>query len=279
MKTNFEMPEEWANEFLELAQKSKIESVYRPKRFIKKMKENTGVVGKLSIWGTGSDGLERKNPLIVALGDSVTAGHFEWCMEEGKLELFLKGEWQPQAGEIIEITDAREVYHERFRRKLIDLFEQTSVSVINSGIAGDTIIGMRNRLERDVIRYQPDLVLINGAINWGGEGTTEEYKEILREVVRKILKLTEADIILMTPNMVCSNPLSQGAVRLDERVECIRELAKEEQVCLADAYIIWDTFVKQGHLLTKLLANGINHPSKTGHEVYVLVLMKLFESI
>lgn len=277
MKTNFEMPTEWVNDFLELARNSTIESVCRPERFIKKMKENTGVIGKLSTCGKTPDGLEKRNPLIVALGDSVTAGHFEWCMEEEKLALFLKGEWQPKAGEIIEITDAREVYHERFRRKLIDLFEQTSVSVINSGIAGDTVIGMWNRLERDVIRYQPDLVLINGAINWGGEGTTEEYKEILRNIVRKILKMTESDIILMTPNMVCPNPLSRGPVRLEERVECIRELAKEEQVCLADTYLLWEAFVKQGHMLTKLLANGINHPTKAGHEVYALVLMKLIE--
>lgn len=277
MRTDFEMSEKWANEFLEFAGKSPVGNTRRPERFIKKMKENTGIVGKLSIWGKDSHGLERKNPLIVALGDSVTAGHFEWSLEEKKLELFLKGEWQPEKGEIIEITDAREVYHERFRRKLIDLFEQTSVSVVNSGIAGDTIIGMRERLERDVIRYQPDLVLINGAINWGSDlGTTEDYGEILREVVRKTAKMTEADIILMTPNMVCPNPLSREPVRLSERVECIRNLAEEEKVCLADAYAVWEAFVKQGYPLSQMLANGINHPSKAGHEVYALVLMKLF---
>lgn len=278
MKTNYEMPKDWANEFLELAGKITVKNMCRPERFIKKMKENTGVVGKLSIWGKDSYGLERKNPLIVALGDSVTAGHFEWCLKKEKLDMFLKGEWQPEKGEIIEITDVREVYHERFRRKLIDLFEQTSVSVVNSGIAGDTIIGMRDRLERDVIRYQPDLVLLNGAINWSSDlGTTEGYKEILRGIVRKIAKMTEADIILMTPNMVCPNPLSREPVRLPERVDCIRELAEEEQVCLADAYVVWEDFVKQGYPLTKMLANGINHPSKIGHEVYALVLMKLFE--
>lgn len=278
MRTNYEMPEEWVKEFLELAEKSTVRQTRRPKRFIKKMRENTGLVGNLSEWGKDSCGLERKNPVIVALGDSVTAGHFEWCLEKEKLERFLKGEWKPQKGEIIEITDAREVYHERFRQKLIDLFEQTSVSVINSGIAGDTILGMRDRLERDVIRYQPDLVLINGSLNWDmGLGTTGEYKEILREVIRKITEMTEADIILMTPNMELPNPWLKVTSTLPERVACIRELAEEEQVCLADTYFVWEQFLKQGYELSRLLANGINHPSKAGHEVYALTLMKLFE--
>jgi pantothenate kinase len=42
---------------------------------ILKMQKNIGVVNDIHPDGNTDDGLERKNPLIVALGDSVTAGH------------------------------------------------------------------------------------------------------------------------------------------------------------------------------------------------------------
>lgn len=65
---------------------------------------------------------------------------------------------------------------EQFRNLLIDKYEQTSVSAVNSGIAGDSMYGMKARLYRDVIRYQPDLVILNGSLNWGEEhGSTEDY--------------------------------------------------------------------------------------------------------
>lgn len=96
--------------------------------------------------------MERKNPGIVALGDSVTAGHFEWIIPFDEiLRVFQDGtiDFSKPLG----IHDAREAYHEKFRYKPIDLFEFTSVSVIKAGIAGDSIYGMAARLERDVLRY------------------------------------------------------------------------------------------------------------------------------
>ena len=49
------------------------------------MKENTGMTGGL--FGlTDEEGLERKNPVIAALGDSVTAGHFESLMTPDLLQ-------------------------------------------------------------------------------------------------------------------------------------------------------------------------------------------------
>ncbi len=193
----------------------------------------------------------------------------------------------------IEITDARECYLERFRSHLIDKYEQTSVSTINSGIAGDTMYGMQKRLYRDVIRYQPDLVLINGSLNWGAEcGDTENYRNLLLEVVSTIKNETKADIVLMTPNMdipPCNSEAANTedadspsfgqntACTLQDRVRVIRELAVQEEVCLADTYAVWEAYEAAGYPVKALLANGMNHPSKTGHEMYARVLMKLME--
>ncbi|MBQ9611073.1 MAG: SGNH/GDSL hydrolase family protein, partial [Lachnospiraceae bacterium] len=173
---------------------------------------------------------------------------------------------------------------DKFRERLIDRFEQTSVSVINAGIAGDNLISMVKRADRDVIRYQPDLVLINGSLNWNASmGTTEQYAELLTGLVRKIKAGTDADIILLTPNGDLPNTTFEALgikaeeVTTPERCEVIRRIAEEEQVCLADVRKVWDRAADLGCPWKELLANGVNHPSVEGHEVYADVLMQLLD--
>ena len=279
MRTQFVTPEEYANAAFEIAARTDIGNGVLPDRFMRMMKENRGSINQFSPYGSSEDGLERKNPLIVALGDSVTAGHFEFTGDP--LKLYAKLEEGPIDEDFaIEITDARECYLEKFRLYLIDKYEQTSVSTINSGIAGDTMYGMKNRVYRDVVRYQPDLVIINGSLNWGKEcGDTNAYQKVLTETVKIIKNETKADVILLTPNMMLMpdmllNPISS----LDERVEVIRKLADAEGICLADAYKVWKAYEAAGYPVEKLLANGTNHPSTAGHELYAWVLMKLFDN-
>ena len=260
----------------------------RPEHFIWKMKHNKGCISMLMGGKKDPEGLEWKNPVIVALGDSVTAGHFESLMPEDPAErarMWEEVQKHMQDGSElppVEITDSRECYLEKFRARLVDKYEETSVSVVNAGIAGDNIIGMGDRLERDVIRYQPDLVIINGSLNWGEDlGSTEEYKMYLDQIVRRVQEETEADIILLTPNGDLPNTLffekDPPLTRTDERAEAIREVARERNVCLADVYRVWEMAREKGCPWEELLANGINHPGVEGHEVYADVLMQLME--
>ena len=263
-------------------------------RFMKVMEMNQGCLGIMNGMGLDEEGLERRNPLIVALGDSVTAGHFESLLptdpsEKQKamkyaMELISSGDMQMlKTLPPIEVVDARVCYLEKFREKLIDKYELTSVSTINAGIAGDNLIQMSARAYRDVIRYQPDLVLINGSLNWDEShmGSTAEYKIILKELVRRIKAETKADIVLLTPNGDLPNTmfgdLNAPIPTTGERAAAIRETAEEEQVCLADVYAVWEAAREAGCPWKELLANGINHPGVEGHEVYAMVLMKLLE--
>ncbi len=277
MKTSFKTPDRYAEALLHIADTSKPEKKKQPLRFMKVMKENRGFINMFNPYSTETeDGLERKNPLIVVLGDSVTAGHFEF---NGDMSAFFEklGKEKIAEDQVIEATDVLHSYVDQFRKMLIDYYGQTAVSVINSGIAGDTMHGMYKRLERDVIRYQPDLVIINGSLNWGEEdGDDEEYYHVLSKTVQKVKDQTEADIILLTPNMeLPGNPSSNPQSNLKDRVEVIRRVAEEKDVCLADVYKIWEAYAEEGYPLKELLANGINHPSVVGHTVYAKELMKL----
>lgn len=288
MRTTFHTRQPYAGLFLEAAKEFQCNSPVKPIRFIEKMKVNQGSIGFLSGFGLDEDGLERKNPVIVALGDSVTAGHFESLImmsPEELQEVFIHMAENPSDSAkipLMEITDSRESYVEKFRYMLIDKYELTSVSTINAGIAGDNLIQMEARAGRDVIRYQPDLVLINGSLNWDvSMGTVDAYKAIVKRLVRRIKAETTADIILLTPNGDLPNKLFGGEEAplptTPERVEKIRQVAVEEEVCLADVYAVWENAREKGCLWEELLANKINHPSVEGHVVYAMVLMKLFE--
>ena len=300
MRTTYRIRQPYADIFMRCADEFVCESPARPERFIKKMKENTGMAS--GVFGlVGEDGLERRNPVIAALGDSVTAGHFESLMTpetlqkmDGIFALIGQGASQEELlakieemGGLppVEIYDARESYIEKFRQKLIDKYELTSVSVINAGIAGDVLPSMIARADRDVIVHHPDLILINGSLNWNDEmmGDANVYKEMLQGLVRKLKAETDADIILLTPNGDLPNtmftPPGETAPEptTPQRIEKIREIAWEEKVCLADARAVWDKAREAGCPWEELLANRINHPSVEGHEVYAKVLMKLFE--
>ena len=291
MKTNFRAREPFAGILEKCARDHVCVSPAKPERFIRIMKENQGVAGAFG-GGFDKDGLEKKNPVVVGLGDSVTAGHFESLLPvtEKGIQEFVALMARVQKGEAVppvsEITDARESYLEKFRGRLIEKYELTSVSTINAGIAGDTIIGMSKRAERDVIRYQPDLVLINGSLNWSADlGDAGDFEKILTSLVRRIKEETSADIILLTPNgdrendMPIMTMMNVPAVIPDteERAEAIRRVAKKEEVCLADVRAVWSEAKEAGCPWRELLANSVNHPGVEGHEVYAEVLMKLFE--
>lgn len=297
MKTTYRIKQPYCDLFLQCARETPCQSPARPERFLRKMAMNQGILGVLSGFGLDSQGLERKNPVIVALGDSVTAGHFERLPSQGdpaqvmeattrRMELterlgvqgveeaFAKGELP--ALPPVEIADARESYLEKFRELLLDQFELTSVSTINAGIAGDHLLSMIARADRDVVRYQPDLVLINGVLNWGlNLGTTAQYKEHLRGLVRKLQQETEADIVLVTPNGDLPNPPPPQGEGTPDRVEAVRQVAWEEGVCLADTYAVWERARELGCPWEELLCNGVNHPSAEGYLVYAITLMKL----
>ncbi|MDD3404146.1 MAG: hypothetical protein PHQ72_12450, partial [Hespellia sp.] len=201
MRTEYKAPEKYAAILRELAEEIYAVSKKRPEHFCKVMNENRGALAQFTAFGMPADGLQPRNPIIVALGDSVTAGHFEPLGKmEDFFEKFESGRLKEE--DAIEVTDARECYLEKLRGMLIDEYEQTSVSTINSGIAGDTIIGMRDRLYRDVIQHHPDLVLSIASLNWSQEcGDTAKYEEVLLDVVKTIKKELDTEIILMTPNI------------------------------------------------------------------------------
>lgn len=201
--------------------------------------------------------------VIVAFGDSVTMGSTA------------NGMYIPE-----------EVYHNRLRRmiaKEIPGAAAATLSVINSGIGGDTATAALQRIERDVIHYQPDLVLVAFAANdlgWEPE-LVQAFENSIRKIIRRIREKTAADVILITPTRMAGreNELASDKGYLDvlmqfqnkgvvaHYAEIIRKIGREEHAPVADVYAKWEQLEAEGVDTTAKLSNGLNHPTAEAHEI------------
>jgi acyl-CoA thioesterase-1 len=217
----------------------------------------------------------RARPVIyVAFGDSVTQG----CMEYATIE-------------------PNNVFHHLLKKAIEKRYPSTVISVINSGVSGDTGHASRSRWERDIFMYQPDLITIGFGVNDAHEGKEglANYIESMQELIHHIRSQTEANVLLLTPNMLMKkdNPNIHEKDRpviprfiqtaqseyLPLYVEALRELARAEDVPFVDQYAMWDHMERQGIDIHTRLSNGINHPDRAFHqELADRIEIRLFES-
>ena len=173
--------------------------------------------------------------------------------------------------------------------------------IVNAGICDTTTREARERLDRDVRAFAPDLVVIQFGIDdsWidAGEGrraarlTRGEYCDNLRHLVRT-LKGDGAKVVLMTPNpmrwveggyidVFRRNPglLDTADERdisrlLDRYAEDARHVAREEDILLVDVHGVFEEYAdEEGRLVGELLMedDGI-HPNAAGQRLVCRVL-------
>ena len=224
-----------------------------------------------------ADPMKNEPATIVFFGDSVTNGCFEVDFDGERY---------------LPVFDEENSYTAIFRRMVKGLYPATQLNVINSGISGDSTWGGLDRLERDVLFYHPDLVVVCFGLNdcvVGSEGV-HAYAENLKTIIKNIQK-AGADVVVMTPNDITNSVhyslktererndakllanLSANGV-FDAYMQAARKSAVECGVQVVDCYAIWKTLENQGVDVNGLLSNKINHPAREMHIVFAYELMR-----
>lgn len=217
------------------------------------------------------------------LGDSVTQGCFEL--------------YKISDEEIRTVYDGENSFASYLRKIFSFLYPTVNINVINAGIAGDGAESGLERLERTVLKFHPDLVVVGYALNDCKMGSEykEMYKRSLYGIFEKVHEIG-ADCIFVTPNMMnthispfvaqdkndimnkiaveCMQMQNEGM--LAEYIETAKEAANENGVTVCDIYEYWRVLVADGVNTTELLANKVNHPVK---EMNWLTAVKLAETI
>ncbi len=217
---------------------------------------------------------------IVCMGDSVTEGCFECYINE--------------QGEIDTVFERNHSYSARLQELLALLYPTVQINVINSGFSGARLPYAIDVLERDVLRFSPDLVIVSYGLNdtgFGREGV-EEYGKRLATVFEKIRE-SGAEIIFLTQNSMCktvSHQLTEPALRntavslcerqntglMDLYMEKAGDVCKSHGVEICDLYAVWKAMDQSGVNTTELLANKLNHPIR---EYHYYIAIKLMEKI
>lgn len=182
----------------------------------------------------------------------------------------------------------------------------SSLSVYNAGIGGNTTRDALKRLERDVLRHKPRVVVMQFGINdsavdvWKTPPATEprvplaEYLENVSELTAAVRK-TGARVILMTTNPIRwtsllrdrygrtpYNPESEegfDSLTLAGYNEALRELANELEVPLVDVRAAYSEFAeKMGTTVDGLLLDGM-HPNDLGHELVADLLVPAIREV
>jgi lysophospholipase L1-like esterase len=216
---------------------------------------------------------------IAFLGDSVTQGCFEIYKKENN--------------QIETVFDSRHSYERYVFDILTMLFPNVTVNIINAGISGDRAPSGLQRIQRDVLRHQPDLTVVCYGLNDCGtkENSVETYVAALESIFEKI-RAADSEIILMTPNMMntkisphltdpdfiqvakaCAEKQNGGC--FDAHIDAVRALCRRMGVPVCDCYAIWKRLSRNGVNVTELLANKINHPTREMNQLFAYELVKV----
>jgi lysophospholipase L1-like esterase len=240
-------------------------------KIIKKMAQKT------------EDHMNHEGVTIAFLGDSVTQGCFEI--------------YKKTNNEIETIFDQRYSYERSVSDILGVLFPMVPVNTLNAGISGDTSGRGVCRVERDVLRHEPDLCVVCYGLNdcSCSEGSVDRYMGNLRRIFECILN-SGSELIFMTPNMMntkvsphLTDPdfielakataIKQNEGYFDAHINGAKELCAEMGIPVCDCYAIWKKLASSGVDTTELLSNKINHPTRKMNRVFAYELVKtMFEN-
>lgn len=215
---------------------------------------------------------------IAFMGDSVTQGCFE---------IYKTGEKT-----FTTVFDSENGYIYKVKKILSYLYPQVAFNIINAGLNGTTTNVGITRIDRDVLRYSPDLVVVCFGLNdchWGVDKICDFEKNL--DTIFSAILASGAEIIYMTPNMMntevscrIDDPMFadmaktvmevQNSGTLEKFQNAAKALCHKYNIPVCDCYSKWKMLEKNGVDTTALLANNINHPTREMHWLFATELVQ-----
>lgn len=227
---------------------------------------------------------KRNNPpaTIAFLGDSVTQGCFEVYIDSNN--------------DAETVFDKNCAYHNYIAKIFSVLYPSVPINIINAGISGDNAPHGYERIERDVLVHNPDLVVVCFGLNDCNQGVEglEKYTFALESIFKK-LQERDIEVIFMTPNMMntsvsphITNELIANIAKttqqkqldgiMDMYMDGAVAVCQKCGVAICDCYAKWKRLSECGVNVTELLANKINHPTREMNWLFAYSLVeKIFE--
>lgn len=155
-------------------------------------------------------------------------------------------------------------------------FPTAVVNSIVTAIGGENSAQGAARFRRDVLRHQPDLVLIDYAIN-DTNLSLGEMERAWRDMV-KVARKDHVVLVLVTPTGTVPHDLGDPTDPLSVRAELIRSLGREHGLPIADVSARWQEAIDAGTPKESLLSHYY-HPNKAGHEIAAAEILRTIEEM
>ena len=182
---------------------------------------------------------------IIALGDSLTNG---WMVQKGYLDFL----------------------DEMLREK----YSNSKFTIINRGVPGGTADGGLYRIQRDVIDYDPDSVLVQFALNDFFIGISpEQYQNYIQSIIDQINLKTSAETILVTSVCLGNRSQDNGANVFYNKLE---KLAEVYNLPIARVHQYWKRKIMEGAEFRKLVQYDMVHPTVEGYRLMAEAVMEIF---
>jgi len=179
---------------------------------------------------------------IVALGDSLTSG---WMVARG--------------------------YVEFLRDMLMARYPKADVTLINSGIPGDTAPGGLYRLQQDALSYKPDLVLVQFALNDAFCGcSVAEYRRAIEAIIERIRQESSAEPLLLTSTLPADADESNVVAPF---YAALKDIAREKKCGVALVDERWRDAIAAGTPHDSLVLYDRVHPSEAGYRLMAEAIM------
>ena len=154
-------------------------------------------------------------------------------------------------------------------------YPDLGVQVIGAGVSGHKVPNCQQRLDRDVLKKNPTIVLIYIGINdvwhWNRDRGTkkEDFEAGLKDMISKI-NAVGARVILCTPTVIGekTDGTNKFDTMLDEYADISRGVAKDTGSQLLDLRKIFMAHLKEnnpGNLAKGILTRDSVHLNKTGN--------------
>lgn len=174
---------------------------------------------------------------------------------------------------------------------LFETYGRNLVMMINAGCCGNTTGRALERLDRDVLRFDPNLVIISFGTNDTGTGPEgiDAFEADMRKLIGQIRAHGDTEILLRTPAPVIAlntpaRPAAPGdewpGTHLGLYARRIVTLAETLRLPVVDHYAFWKQFEpaqsaeNPNHLALRM--SDAFHPGPVGHLAFYRELAPMF---
>lgn len=164
---------------------------------------------------------------------------------------------------------------------LKERFGYEDILLVNAGVCGDTAQDAGRRLERDVLRFNPDLVIVCFGTN-DRRLELNAFRAELSDVCGRIRETGSGLLLRTTLPILEMNPPPPHWWKTDhdlrDRLDVVREVAHTDGYALYDTYAAWLEAEATGHMVPADLMCDEIHSNAAGHHLVFTQLLELFSA-